>query len=61
MPLCSHYNKVWRLSSLGFCSLLGLLFQLAVSPFKWIDKVMEDVKDKGWGTCLMLKPPMIAR
>jgi hypothetical protein len=61
MPLGSHYHKVWRLSSLGFCSLMGLLFQLAVSPFNWIDKVMEDVRDKGWGACLMLKPPMIAR
>jgi hypothetical protein len=40
---------------------MGLLFQLAVSPFNWIDKVMEDVRDKVWGTCLMLKLPMIAR
>jgi hypothetical protein len=29
----------------------GTLFQLAVSPFNWIDKVMEDV---GWKVGRML-------
>jgi hypothetical protein len=29
-----------------FAAFRGMLFQLAVSPFNWINKVMEDVGDK---------------
>ncbi len=31
---------------MDYRSVLGTLFQLAVSPFNWIDKVMEEVGEK---------------
>jgi hypothetical protein len=35
---------VWKLASFW-----GTLFQLAISPINWIDRVTEDVGDKvGW-------------
>ncbi len=30
----------------GICSLLGNTIQLAVSPFNWMDKVLEDIGEK---------------
>jgi hypothetical protein len=32
--------------SLGILSLVGTPFQLAVSPFNWIDNVMEKVDER---------------
>jgi hypothetical protein len=33
-----------------FVAFLGTLFQLAVSPFNWIDQVMQDVARR-WAEC----------
>jgi hypothetical protein len=34
------------IKSVEFCMLVAFLFQLAVFPFNWINKVMEEVSDK---------------
>ncbi len=43
LPEGDHNREVQRLGGVGFDSFLGILFQLAVYPFNWIDNVMEDV------------------
>jgi hypothetical protein len=34
-----------------FATFWGIVFQLEVSPFNWIDKIMEDVGGRRWGRC----------
>jgi hypothetical protein len=44
--MSSHHHEVSWIQSVDIGSLLGKLFQLAVSPFNWVDGVLEDVGEK---------------
>jgi hypothetical protein len=46
---CEHYSDIQRLWSVSSSCILRTLFQLALSPFNWIDQVMGEVDGKlGW-------------